>query len=147
MLGQTDREKIPAALPRGTQIANKTGELTGTRNDVAIVNPFGDAPLVLAILTKDATDYGAANAAIHAVARAVYASLRGLAGFDGQRSHGVAAPNRVERFETLRHRAEDRVLTVEKTRVGETEVKLRSGAVRARTSAPSRACRARADAC
>ena len=77
MLGQTDREKIPAALPPGTQIANKTGELTGTRNDVAIVNPFGNAPLVLAILTKDATDYAASNAAIHAVARAVYASALG----------------------------------------------------------------------
>ena len=74
MLGQTDRAKIPAALPAGMPIANKTGELTGTRNDVAIVNPFGDAPLVLAILTKDATDYAASNAAIHAVARAVYAS-------------------------------------------------------------------------
>jgi beta-lactamase class A len=92
MLGQTDREKIPAALPRGTQIANKTGELTGTRNDVAIVNPFGDAPLVLAILTKDATDYGAANAAIHAVARAVYASFRG---FGSTVSVRIESPRRI----------------------------------------------------
>ncbi len=76
MLGQTDRNKIPVALPPGTPIANKTGELTGTRNDVAIVNPFGDAPLVLAILTKDASDYSAAYAAIHAVARDVYATFR-----------------------------------------------------------------------
>lgn len=78
MLGQTDREKIPAALPAGVPIANKTGELTGTRNDVAIVNPFGDSPLVLAILTKDATDYAAAYAAIHEITRAVYASFRAL---------------------------------------------------------------------
>lgn len=74
MLGQTDREKIPAGLPPGTPIANKTGEITGTRNDVAIVRPFGDAPLILAIMTKDVTDYRAANAAIHAIARAAYDS-------------------------------------------------------------------------
>lgn len=74
MLGQTDRDGIPAALPRGTAVANKTGEITGTRNDIAIVNPFGEAPLILAILTKDVTDYDAAYAAIHAVARAAYAT-------------------------------------------------------------------------
>lgn len=72
MLGQTDRDGIPASLPAGTPIANKTGEITGTRNDVAIVNPFGDAPLILAILTKDVSDYDAAYAAMHSVARAVY---------------------------------------------------------------------------
>jgi beta-lactamase class A len=75
MLGQTDRDGIPAALPKGTPIANKTGEITGTRNDVAIVNPLGEAPLVLAIMTKDVTDYPAAYAAIHAVTRAVYRSV------------------------------------------------------------------------
>lgn len=74
MLGQTDREKIPGGLPRGTRVANKTGEITGTRNDVAIVAPFGDSPLILAIMTKDVTDYAAANDAIHRIARAVYAS-------------------------------------------------------------------------
>ncbi|MEO6835818.1 MAG: serine hydrolase [Candidatus Tumulicola sp.] len=74
MLGQTDRDKIPAGLPPGTRVANKTGEITGTRNDVAIVEPFGDAPLILAIMTKDVTDYAAANAAIHTIARAVYRS-------------------------------------------------------------------------
>jgi beta-lactamase class A len=72
MLGQTDREKIPAGLPPGTPIANKTGEITGTRNDVAIVDPYGNAPFVLAILTKELTDYAAANAAIHQIARAVF---------------------------------------------------------------------------
>jgi beta-lactamase class A len=74
MLGQTDREGIPAGLPPGTSIANKTGELTGTRNDVAIVGPFGNAPLILAILTKDVTDYDRAFAAMHAIARAAYAT-------------------------------------------------------------------------
>ncbi|MBV8149258.1 MAG: serine hydrolase, partial [Candidatus Eremiobacteraeota bacterium] len=54
MLGQTDRDAIPAALPAGTQVANKTGEIEGTRNDVAVVAPFGDSPLIVAIMTKDA---------------------------------------------------------------------------------------------
>ncbi len=73
MLGQTDRDGIPAALPHGTSVANKTGEVDGTRNDIAIVEPFGDSPFILAIMTADAYDYAAAYAAIHAVTRATYA--------------------------------------------------------------------------
>jgi beta-lactamase class A len=74
MLGQTDRDGIPAALPRGTSVANKTGEIEGTRDDVAIVEPFGDSPFVLAIMTRDAYDYPAAYAAIHAVTRVTFAA-------------------------------------------------------------------------
>lgn len=75
MLGQTDRGKIPRGLPPGTPVANKTGEITGTRNDVAIVGPFGDSPLVLAVMTKDVTANAAADDAIAQIARAVYASV------------------------------------------------------------------------
>ncbi len=74
MLGQTDRDGIPAALPSGTGVANKTGEVDGTRNDVAIVEPYGDSPFVLAIMTADAYDYQAAYAAIHAVTRATFSA-------------------------------------------------------------------------
>jgi beta-lactamase class A len=80
MLGQTDREKIPAGLPPGTAVANKTGEITGTRNDVAIVDPYGNAPFVLAILTKELTDYDAAGSAIHQIARAVFNENLALSG-------------------------------------------------------------------
>jgi len=73
MLGQTDRDAIPAALPAGTQVANKTGEIEGTRNDVAVIAPFGDVPLIVAIMTKDAYDYTASYAAIHAITRMIYA--------------------------------------------------------------------------
>lgn len=69
MLGQTDRDGIPAALPARTPVANKTGEITGTRNDVAIVAPFADSPYVLAVFTRNVRDYDAAYRAIHAVAR------------------------------------------------------------------------------
>ncbi len=71
MLGQTDRDGIPAALPAGTAVANKTGEISGTRNDAAIVGPFGEAPWIIAIMTKDAYDYAASYGAIHAITRAV----------------------------------------------------------------------------
>ncbi|MBV8197569.1 MAG: serine hydrolase [Candidatus Eremiobacteraeota bacterium] len=77
MLRQTDRDGIPAALPEGTRVANKTGELEGTRNDVAIVEPFGDAPFVLAIMTADAYDYSAAYRAIHTMTRLAYAAVAG----------------------------------------------------------------------
>lgn len=75
MLGQTDRDGIPAALPRGTSVANKTGEVEGTRNDIAIIDPFGDSPFVLAIMTRSAYDYPAAYAAIHAVTKATFAAI------------------------------------------------------------------------
>lgn len=75
MLGQTDRDAIPAALPAGTPIANKTGEIEGTRNDVAIVNPYGTTPWILTIMTKAAYDYSESYAAIHAITRATNALL------------------------------------------------------------------------
>lgn len=76
MLGQTDRDAIPEALPSGTPIANKTGEIDGTRNDIAIVNPYGTSPLIITVMTKAAYDYSASYAAIHAVAREVFAAAR-----------------------------------------------------------------------
>ena len=78
MLQQTDRDGIPAALPAGTHVANKTGEVEGTRNDVAIVEPFGDSPFVLAIMTSDAYDYAAAYRAIHRMTRLAYAAVAGI---------------------------------------------------------------------
>ncbi len=77
MLAQTDRDGIPAALPAGTRVANKTGEVEGTRDDIAIVEPFGDSPFVLAIMTRDAYDYPAAYRAIHTMARLAYAAVAG----------------------------------------------------------------------
>lgn len=71
MLGQEDRDKIPAGLPAGTRVANKTGELTGVRSDVAIVEPYGDTPYVLVVMTKELYDYAAAIAAIRRVAHDV----------------------------------------------------------------------------
>lgn len=75
LLGQEDRNKIPAGLPPGTPIANKTGEIDGVRNDIAIVNPYGDTPFVLAVMTKELRDTSAGNRGIAAIARAINASV------------------------------------------------------------------------
>ncbi len=77
MLGQTDRDAIPAGLPPRTQVANKTGEIDGTRNDIAIVEPFRDSPYILTIYSKWVEDYGAVYGAMHRIARASYAALNG----------------------------------------------------------------------
>ncbi|MBV8489451.1 MAG: serine hydrolase [Candidatus Eremiobacteraeota bacterium] len=76
MLGQTDRDGIPAALPPGTPVANKTGEITGTRDDTAIVEPYGQAPWVIVIMTKAAYDYNKSYDAIHAITRETYDAVK-----------------------------------------------------------------------
>jgi beta-lactamase class A len=72
MLQQTDRDKIPAGLPAGIPVANKTGEIDGTRNDIAIVEPFGDSPYILTVFSKWVTDYTPLYAAIHRYAALSY---------------------------------------------------------------------------
>ncbi len=72
MLQQKYRDKIPAGMPPGIPIANKTGEIDGVRNDIAIVDPFGNDPYVIAALTMHDADISAADEAIRRVARAVY---------------------------------------------------------------------------
>jgi beta-lactamase class A len=74
MLRQTDRDGIPAALPHGVAVANKTGELDGTRNDIAVIDPFGQSPIIVAIMTKNLQNYYDAYDAIHAMTRSVYHS-------------------------------------------------------------------------
>ena len=78
LLGQTDRDKIPAGLPRGVPVANKTGEVDGVRNDVAIVDPFGTAPYVLAVLTKNVANYSDALRGINRISRDIYDDVRVL---------------------------------------------------------------------
>lgn len=75
MLGQTDRDAIPAGLPPRTEVANKTGEVDGTRNDIAIVEPFRDSPYVLTVYSKWVRDYSAVYEVMHRVARLSYATL------------------------------------------------------------------------
>ena len=62
---------IPAGITRHVPIANKTGELDYTRNDAAIVDPFGDSPYVLVILTRDLDYPGIAYPAIAEIAHRI----------------------------------------------------------------------------
>jgi beta-lactamase class A len=59
------RENIPAGVPEGTRVANKTGWITGINHDAALVFPEGAPPYVLVILLRGhpADDQGEAFAA------------------------------------------------------------------------------------
>ena len=75
LLRQEDRDKIARGLPKGIPLANKTGEIDGVRNDVGIIDPYGDKPYVLAVLTKDLNDFSLGNIAIRKIAAAVQSAL------------------------------------------------------------------------
>jgi beta-lactamase class A len=76
LLGNEDGSKIVQGLPRGTPCAHKTGEIDGVRNDAGVVDPLGDAPYVLVVLTRDLRDYAAGDVGIAAIAHRVDAALR-----------------------------------------------------------------------
>lgn len=48
---QEHRDGIPAGLPAGTYVANKTGWVEGITHDLALVRPEGRPPYVLVVLT------------------------------------------------------------------------------------------------
>jgi beta-lactamase class A len=75
LLHQEDRDKIARGLPKGVPLANKTGEIDGVRNDVGIVDPYGESPYIIAVLTKDLNDFSLGNIAIRRIARAVHGAL------------------------------------------------------------------------
>lgn len=77
MLGQTDRDTIPRLLPRSVAVANKTGELSRSRSDVAIVDPFGDSPFVLTVYTSGLDAPGQAYDGIARISRAIYGRVAG----------------------------------------------------------------------
>lgn len=73
--GQDFREMIPAGLPPGTRVGNKTGWITGIHHDGAIVYPPGRRPYVLVVLTRGYRDTAAANRVAREVSRAVWEEL------------------------------------------------------------------------
>jgi beta-lactamase class A len=66
-------EMIPAGLPAGTRVANKTGNITRIAHDAAIVYSPGRAPYVLVVLTRGFNDAAVAAAAGREVSRVVWA--------------------------------------------------------------------------
>ncbi len=74
MTQQEWREKIPAGLPQGLRVANKTGGVSGTSNDAAIVFTPTGAPVVMVVFWKslDQQAKECADEAIAAVAGLLY---------------------------------------------------------------------------
>ena len=74
MAQQEWREKIPAGLPESIFVANKTGGVSGTSNDAAIIYTPAGAPMVMVVFWKglDHQAKGRADAAIAEIAGALY---------------------------------------------------------------------------
>jgi beta-lactamase class A len=73
LLEQEFSTEIPAGLPPGVRVAHKTGWITATRHDAAIVYPPGRAPYVLVVLTRNIPVVKDAQALIAGISREVYA--------------------------------------------------------------------------
>lgn len=79
LLRQEFNDEIPAGVPPGTPVAHKTGSITATLHDAAIVYPSSRAPYVLVVLTRAIPDERVAGALIADVSRVVWAHVMGVA--------------------------------------------------------------------
>ncbi len=71
LLAQSTRHKIPAGLPDGVLCGNKTGEMSGTENDAAII--YSDhCDYILVVLSSDWGDDGQATSRIADISSVVY---------------------------------------------------------------------------
>jgi len=76
LLRQEFNEEIPAGLPPGVRVAHKTGWITGTTHDAAIVYAPGRAPFVLVILTRSIPERAVAQQLIADLARITFDATR-----------------------------------------------------------------------
>ncbi|MGD8322203.1 MAG: class A beta-lactamase-related serine hydrolase [Gemmatimonadota bacterium] len=77
------RENIPAGLPEGTRVANKTGWITAHNHDAAVVFPDNAPPYVLTVMVKGIEDQATAAALIANLSRQVWAYHRARYGAGG----------------------------------------------------------------
>lgn len=75
---QEFQDMIPAGLPEGVRVGNKTGSITEIHHDGAIVYPPGREPYVLVVLTRGFVDRDVSAAAGRDISRAVYESVVGI---------------------------------------------------------------------
>ena len=72
LAAQEHRDQVPAGLPEGVYVANKTGWVDGVAHDVALVRPDDGAPYVLVVCTTADADEQTLYAVNAAVSRAVW---------------------------------------------------------------------------
>ncbi len=72
---QEFHDLIPAGLPQGTRVANKTGWITGIVHDAAIVYPPGCPAYVLVVLTRGFVEYRDAARLVAELSSTVYRGL------------------------------------------------------------------------
>ena len=77
---QTDRAGIPAGLPEGVVVANKTGWIGGVTHDAALVRPSDHPPFVLVVLTRHGASPADGSALVSRVAARAWAALEDRAG-------------------------------------------------------------------
>lgn len=75
LLAQTRRTRLPAQLPEGVAIGNKTGTLRGIVNDAAFVEPPHGPRYAIAVLVSQAGDDAATSRALARLSRKVYDAL------------------------------------------------------------------------
>ena len=80
LLRQEFNDEIPAGVPPGTAVAHKTGAITATLHDAAIVYPPGRSPYVLVVLTRRIPNEAVARALIVDVSRLVWQHANESAG-------------------------------------------------------------------
>ena len=70
---QTRQNKIPAQMPDGVKVANKTGELSTVENDTGIIYDTAKGiDLVICFMSQDVKDTSAAQSTIAQDSRAIY---------------------------------------------------------------------------
>lgn len=71
LAAQTRRNKIPAQMPEGISVANKTGELADVENDAGIIYNTGN-DLIIVFMSENVAEVGSAQSTIASLSRQIY---------------------------------------------------------------------------
>jgi beta-lactamase class A len=85
LLRQELNDEIPAGLPPGTPVAHKTGSITATLHDAAIIYPPNRRPYVLVVLTRNIPQQETARQLIADVSRLTWNHVTGANSANGAR--------------------------------------------------------------
>jgi beta-lactamase class A len=85
LLRQELNDEIPAGLPPGTPVAHKTGSITATLHDAAIVYPPNRRPYVLVVLTRNIPKQETARQLIADISRLAWNHATGTSSTAGAR--------------------------------------------------------------